>query len=77
MIIDVGLGVALIIPASAVIHYVKSRDNESVPDSVEQRLTARMDELDRRLTDIQEVMITIDEKLSRIEKSDKNTDASK
>ena len=75
--IDVGLGVALIILALAVIHYVKSRDNESVPDSVEQRLTARMDELDRRLTDIQEVMITIDEKLSRIEKSDKNTDASK
>ena len=63
--IDVGLGVALIILASAVIHYVKSRDNESVPDYVEKRLTARMDELDRRLTDIQDVMINIDEKLSR------------
>jgi hypothetical protein len=63
--IDVGLGVALIILASAVLHYVKSRDNESVPDNVEKRLTARMDEMDRRLTDIQDVMINIDEKLSR------------
>jgi hypothetical protein len=68
--IDVGLGVALIILASAILHYVKNRDNESVPDTIEKRLTARMNELDRRLTDIQDVKITIDEKLSRIERQD-------
>ena len=63
--IDVGLGVALIVLASAVLHYVKNRSEDSIPGDVERRLTARMEDLDRRLTEIQDVMITIDEKLSR------------
>ena len=63
--IDVGLGVALIVLASAVPHYVKNRSEDSIPGDVERRLTARMEDLDRRLTEIQDVMITIDEKLSR------------
>ncbi len=63
--IQIGLMVALIILASAVHRYVDRRGKASVPGDAEQRLMARMDELERRLTDIQDVMITIDEKLSR------------
>ena len=36
-----------------------------IPSNAEERLSVRMDELDRRLTDIQDIMITIDEKLSQ------------
>ena len=63
--VDVGIGIALIILASAVAKYVGARTRGSVPGDAEERLMARMNELDRRLTDIQDVMIAIDEKLSR------------
>jgi len=63
--VDIGIMVALIILASAVHKYVERRGKDSIPSDSESRLTARMDELERRLTDIQDVMITIDEKLDR------------
>ena len=65
MMIEIGVMVALIILASAAHKYVDRRTKGSIPSDAEERLNARMDELDRRLTDIQDVMITIDEKLSR------------
>jgi len=63
--IEVGFGIALIILASAIHKYADRRSKGSVPSDAEGRLMARMDEMERRLTDIQDVMITIDEKLSR------------
>jgi hypothetical protein len=63
--IDVGIMVALIILASAVHKYIEKRGKENVPSDAESRLMGRMEELDRRLTDIQDVMITVDEKLNR------------
>jgi len=63
--IEVGIMIALITLASAVHKYVERRSKGSVPSDAETRLIARMDELDRRLTDIQDVMITIDDKLDR------------
>lgn len=63
--IEVGLMVALITLAAAVHKYVESRSKGSLPSDAETRLMTRMDELERRLTDIQDVMITIDEKLDR------------
>lgn len=63
--IDIGIMVALIILASAVHKLIEKRGKGAVPSAAEERLVARMDELDRRLTDIQDVMITIDEKLDR------------
>ena len=63
---EIGLTVAIIILASAVLKYVDRRSRGHIPGEAEERLVARMNELDRRLTDIQEVMITIDEKLSRL-----------
>ena len=68
--IEVGFGVALIILAAAVLKYVERRSKGSVPGGAEQRLSSRMDEIERRLTDIQDVMITIDEKLSRRDRND-------
>ena len=62
---EIGIMVAIIILASAIHKYVDRRTKGSIPSDAEERLNARMDELDRRLTDIQDVMITIDEKLTR------------
>ena len=63
--IDIGIMVALIILASAVPKYIERRGKDSIPSDAESRLIERIDELERRLTDIQDVMITIDEKLDR------------
>ena len=65
MMFEIGIMVAIIILASAVHKYVDRRTKGSIPSDAEERINARMDELERRLTDIQDVMITIDEKLSR------------
>ena len=63
-LISIGLMVALIILASAVHKYVDRRTKGSIPTEVEERLMDRMNELERRLTDIQDVMLTIDDKLN-------------
>ncbi|MCY3681413.1 MAG: hypothetical protein OXH16_08440 [Gemmatimonadetes bacterium] len=62
---EIGIMVAIIILASAAYKSIEHRTRGSIPSDAEERINARMDELDRRLTDIQDVMITIDEKLSR------------
>lgn len=62
---EVGIGVALIVLAVAVLKYVERQTKGTVPGKVEERLNARLDDLDGRLTDIQEIMIAIDEKLNR------------
>lgn len=64
-LIGIGVMVAIIILASAVHKYVERRFRGTVPGDAEKRLNARMDELDRRLTDIQDIVLSIDEKLSR------------
>ena len=51
--------------ASAVHKYIDRRTKGSIPSDAEKRLNERMDELDRRLTDIQDILITIDEKFDR------------
>ena len=63
--IDVGFGVALIVLAVAIYKYVDRRYRGSIPSDAEHRLMARMDELERRITDVQDVMIALDEKLDR------------
>ena len=65
MMYEVGIMVAIIILASAVHKYIDRRTKGSIPSDAEERLNERMDELDRRLTDIQDILITIDEKLTR------------
>ena len=62
---EVGIMVAIIILASAVHKYIDRRTKGSIPSDAEERLNERIDQLDRRLTDIQDVMITIDDKLTR------------
>ncbi|MCY3765042.1 MAG: hypothetical protein OXH06_06380 [Gemmatimonadetes bacterium] len=62
---EVGVGIALIVLAAAVHKYVDRQSKGGLPGKVEERLNARLDDLDRRLTDIQEIMIAIDEKLNR------------
>ena len=62
---EVGVGIALIVLAAAVHKYIDRQTKGFMPGKVEERLNARLDDLDRRLTDIQEIMIAIDEKLNR------------
>ena len=57
--------VVLIILASAVYNHLDQRGRGSVPCDAEQRLMGRMYGLECHLTDIQDLMISIDEKLSR------------
>ena len=63
--IEIGLGISFIILASAILKYVERRNRDSIPSEAEERLMLRLDELERRITDVQDVMITIDEKLKR------------
>lgn len=63
--IEIGVMIAIIILASTVHKYVEKRGKGDLPSDAENRLMERINELDRRLTDIQDVMITIDEKLDR------------
>ncbi len=62
-------GISMIIAISALVlavhKYIDRRTKRSIPSDAEERLTARIEALERRLTDIQDVMITIDEKLDR------------
>ena len=62
-------GILMIIIVGAIVSaahkFIDRRTKGSIPSEAEERINARIDELDRRLTDIQDVMITIDEKLSR------------
>ena len=67
--IDFFTGISMIIIVGAIVSaahkFIDRRTKSSIPSDAEKRLNERMDKLDRRLTDIQDVMITIDEKLDR------------
>ena len=55
--------IVLIILASAVYNHLDRRGRGSVPGDAEQRLMGRMYELECRLTDIQDVVLSIDDNL--------------
>ncbi len=63
-----GISMIILVGAivSAVHKYIDRRTKGSIPSDAEKRLNERMDELDRRLTDIQDILITIDEKFERL-----------
>ena len=65
--IAIGFMVAMIILASAVHKYVDRRTKGSIPTEAEERLMDRMDKLEQRLTDIQDIMIAVDDKMCRPE----------
>ena len=62
-------GILMIILVSAIVSavhkYIDRRTKGAIPSDAEKRLNERMDELDRRLTDIQDILINIDEKFER------------
>jgi hypothetical protein len=64
-LLGVGVMVALIILASSVHRLVDRKTRNSIPGEAEERILARMDELDRRITDVQDILITLDDKLNR------------
>ena len=67
--IDFFVGISMIIVVGAIVSaahkFINRRTRSSIPSDAEKRLNERMDELDRRLTDIQDILITIDEKFDR------------
>ena len=63
--IGIGVMVAIIILASAVHKFVDRKNKTSIPSEAEDRIMARLEELDRRIGDIQEIMIALDDRMSR------------
>jgi hypothetical protein len=62
--IAIGVMVGIIILASAVHKYVDQKNKASIPSDAEDRILTRLNELDRRIGDIQAVMLALDEKIS-------------
>ncbi len=63
-------GIALIICAVALLRYVTGRSKrDGVGRQQAERIEERMGALERRLGDIQEIVLSIDEKLERQERS--------
>lgn len=69
--IDFFVGISMIIIVGAIVSaahkFIDRRTKRSIPGEAEKRLNERMNELERRLTDIQDILITIDEKFDRLE----------
>lgn len=64
-LIGIGLMVAIIILASSVHKYVNQKNKTSIPSQAEDRIMARLEELDRRIGDIQEIIIALDDRMVR------------
>ena len=63
------LGIALIICALALLKHVQARaKGGKVDNKAVERLEGRMGEVERRLNDIQDIVLSIDEKLERQER---------
>ena len=62
-LITIGVMVAMIVLASAVPKYVDLNTKGTVPGETDKQIGERQDALDRRITDIQDILIAIDEKL--------------
>ena len=73
LILQIAFGICLIILAGGLVAYMNNRKRPRGtfkgigPDHAE-KIEARLDALEQRLTDIQDVMITIDDKLDRQER---------
>ena len=64
-------GIVMIICATALLRFVVARSTRGrVDDEVVERLEQRMQEVERRLTDIQDIVLSIDEKLELPRKAD-------
>jgi len=71
---DTFFGIALIICAIALLKHVQGRNKkDGVGPQQAERLQERMDLLERRLSDIQEIVLAIDEKLERQDRSGATT----
>ena len=57
--IEIFAGICLIILASAVHKYVDRRGKVAV-SGVEERIGEHLDDIDRRIADVQDILITID-----------------
>ena len=64
-LLGIGVMVALIILASSVHKLVDRKTRNNIPGEAEDRINGRLNAMDRRLTDIQDVMIALDDKLNR------------
>ncbi len=64
-LIGIGLMVAIIILAASVHKYVNQKNKTSIPSQAEDRIMARLEELDRRIGDIQEIIIALDDRMVR------------
>ncbi len=65
---DIGIGICLIIFAGGFVSYIhvrKKREGKGMSPERAKRMESRLDAVDQRLNDLQEVIITLDERLRR------------
>ena len=67
---EIGIGICLIIFAGGLVSYIhlrKKREGKGMSPDRARRMEERLDTVDQRLNDLQEVIISMDDKLSRSE----------
>ncbi|MDE3257584.1 MAG: hypothetical protein OYM47_07100 [Gemmatimonadota bacterium] len=65
---EIGIGICLIIFAGGLVSYIhlrKKREGKGMSPERAKRMESRLDAVDQRLNDLQEVIITMDERLRR------------
>ncbi|MDE2888312.1 MAG: hypothetical protein OXR72_08845 [Gemmatimonadota bacterium] len=65
---EIGIGICLIIFAGGLVSYIhlrKKREGKGMSPERAKRMESRLDAVDQRLNDLQEVIITLDERLRR------------
>ncbi len=65
---EIGIGICLIIFAGGLVSYIhlrKKREGKGMNPERAKRMESRLDAVDQRLNDLQEVIITLDERLRR------------
>ncbi len=69
--LELMIGVSLIVVVSGIVNYAHlrlKRASKGVNPDRARRMEARLDTLEQRLTDIQDILIAIDEKLNRTDR---------
>ena len=68
--IEIGFGVGLIICATALLKYVEARTKRpGLGKGESQQIEQRLVEMERRMGDLQDIVLAMDDKIQRIDKT--------
>ncbi len=73
IILQIAIGICLIIVTGGLVNYLNSHSKRIKKNGISsnraEQFEDRLNNLEKRLTDIQDVMLSIDDKLARLEKT--------